>query len=429
MIMFGSPFSRALLVGWRHQSLLGSGEPTLSWNHLGSRRPEGKAADQQSSTKIARDRYTSTVRVRTPQSQQSQGVSESQKRRGIIGCLLGAAVGDALGLPCEALSSNRQQKLYPQIDGHRFIFGRGMISDDTEHSCMTAQALIVSGGEPDRFSESFAWRLRWWLLSFPSAIGFATLRALFKLWAGFPPDKSGIFSAGNGPAMRSAILGVCYGDDLPRLRKLVQVSARITHTDPKAEWAALAVAAASHMSLSGEPSPQEFLATFRSALGEDAERAEELLDLLDRAARSAARGESTESFAESLGLKNGVSGYSYHTVPVALQTWLRQPNDFSSVLNAIRCGGDTDTIAAIVGGIIGARVGKEGIPPQWLERIWEWPRSMAWIEQVGERLARVCATGIPQQAVSVPVWALSLRSVGFTVVVLGHGFRRLFPPY
>jgi len=54
---------------------------------------------------------------------------------------------------------------------------------------------------------------------------------------------------------------------------------------------------------------------------------------------------------------------------------------------------------------------------------------MAWIEQLGERLARVCATGFPQQAVYVPVWALSLRSIGFTAVVLGHGLRRLFQPY
>jgi len=294
---------------------------------------------------------------------------------------------------------------------------------------MTAQALIVSAGEPDRFAQDFARRLRWWLLSFPPAIGLATLRALFKLWAGFPAGRSGVFSAGNGPAMRSAILGVCYGDDLPRLRKLVKISTRTTHTDPKAEWAALAVAAAAHMSFCGEAKPQEFLAAFRNALGEDAEEAEEFIDLLHRATLSASRGESTEAFAESLGLKSGVSGYSYHTAPVALQTWLRQPQDFSAVLHAIRCGGDTDTVAAIVGGIIGARVGKEGIPVQWLERLWEWPRSTAWMEQVGERLARVCTTGIPQQAVSVPVWALPLRSIGFTAVVLTHGLRRLFPPY
>jgi ADP-ribosylglycohydrolase len=360
---------------------------------------------------------------------QSHEVTESQRYHCILGCLLGTAVGDALGLPYEALSRKRQQKLYPQLGGHHFIFRRGMISDDTEHSCMTAQALIVSGGEPSRFCHSLAWRLRWWLLSFPPAIGLATLRSLFKLWAGFPPSKSGVFSAGNGPAMRSAILGVCYGSDMPRLRKLVKVSTRITHTDPKAEWAALAVAMASHMSSSGEVSPHEFVSSFRSALGDEAQAADEFLRLLHQAADSAARGESTASFAESLGLAAGVSGYSYHTVPVALHAWLRQPSDFSAVWDAIRCGGDPDTVAAIVGGIIGARVGKEGVPSQWLERIWDWPRSTAWIARVGSRLATVCTTGVPQQAVSLPVWALPLRNIGFMAVLLAHGVRRLLPPY
>jgi hypothetical protein len=60
----------------------------------------------------------------------------------------------------------------------------------------------------------------------------------------------------------------------------------------KAEWAALAVAA--HMSLSRKARAQDFLATFRSALGEDVAQAEELLDLLNRAASGAVRGESTK---------------------------------------------------------------------------------------------------------------------------------------
>ncbi|HEV2988506.1 MAG TPA: ADP-ribosylglycohydrolase family protein [Candidatus Angelobacter sp.] len=362
------------------------------------------------------------------QSQPLQPDKVREKRRSIVGCLLGCAVGDALGLPYEALSRKRQLKLYPEISGHRFIFGRGMISDDTEHICMAAQALIVSAGDPEQFSTSFTRRLRWWLLSLPPAIGFATLRAIFKLWIGFPSNKSGVFSAGNGPAMRSAILGVCYGNDSARLRKLVKACTQVTHTDPKAEWAALAVAIAAHVASSG-PTPEHFLQTFRNALGDDVQDAAEFLDLLDRAARSATRGESTQSFAESLGLGAKVSGYSFHSVPVALHTWLRHPNDFSAVLNAIRCGGDTDTVAAIAGAIIGARVGKEGIPQQWLEEMWEWPRTMAWIEQVGSRLAEVCATGTPQSAVPLPVWALLPRSIGFTAIMLAHGIRRLLPPY
>src|SRR5258708_1528943 len=260
-------------------------------------------------------------------------------QRSIIGCLLGTAVGDALGLPVEALSRRRQQKLYPKIEGHRFVLGHGMVSDDTEHSCMAAQALIVSAGDPAIFARSFAWKLRWWLLSFPPAIGFATLRALIKLWLGFAPKRSGVFSAGNGPAMRSAILGVAYGYDLNRLRKPVRASTRITHTDPEAQRAAPAVAWAAHAPSSAHcVEASDFLSGLRAALGEDAAAADELLSLLERAAASAFRGETSESFVNSLGLEAGVSGYCYHTVPVVIQAWLRRPEDFSAVLEVTRRG-------------------------------------------------------------------------------------------
>lgn len=61
-----------------------------------------------------------------------------------------------------------------------------------------------------------------------------------KLWLGFKPEHSGIFSAGNGPAMRSTIIGVCYSNDSQKLRELVKASTRLTQTDPKAEFGALA---------------------------------------------------------------------------------------------------------------------------------------------------------------------------------------------
>ena len=78
----------------------------------------------------------------------------------LVGCILGTAVGDALGLPYEALSRRRQRKLFRDITRHQFLFGRGMTSDDTEHTCFVAGALIASGGDPDRFSRIFAWKLR-----------------------------------------------------------------------------------------------------------------------------------------------------------------------------------------------------------------------------------------------------------------------------
>ena len=62
----------------------------------------------------------------------------------VAGAILGCAVGDAIGLPYEGLSKRRGVRLLREPDRHRFISGRGMVSDDTEHTCMVAQALCAS---------------------------------------------------------------------------------------------------------------------------------------------------------------------------------------------------------------------------------------------------------------------------------------------
>src|SRR5215212_10410569 len=130
-----------------------------------------------------------------------------------VGSLLGTAVGDAMGLPYEAMSQRRGARLLGPPDRYRFVFRRGMGSDDTEHTVIVAQSLIASGGEPVAFAHELSWRMRWWLLGLPAGIGFATLRALIRLWLGFGPHRSGVFSAGNGPAMRSAIIGAAVDDE------------------------------------------------------------------------------------------------------------------------------------------------------------------------------------------------------------------------
>lgn len=114
------------------------------------------------------------------------------KKAAVIGCIIGTAIGDAMGLPVEGLSTRRQSLMYPEISEHHFFMGRGMVSDDTEHTCMVAQSLIVSGGDLPIFSQQLALRFRFWLLSLVAGIGFATLRAILKLWLGFSA-KSAVF--------------------------------------------------------------------------------------------------------------------------------------------------------------------------------------------------------------------------------------------
>lgn len=61
-------------------------------------------------------------------------------------CLLGGAVGDALGLPFEGLSAQRANKLFKNKRAYHLIplVNFGMVSDDTEHAIMTVQAWIAS---------------------------------------------------------------------------------------------------------------------------------------------------------------------------------------------------------------------------------------------------------------------------------------------
>ena len=345
----------------------------------------------------------------------------------IVGSILGTATGDSVGLPYEGLSRRRAGRLLGPPDRHRFFFGRGMVSDDTEHTCMVAQSLIASGGDPDAFGRELAWGFRLWVLGLPAGIGFATLRSILKLWLGVGPEKSGVHSAGNGPAMRAAIIGAAV-EDGAKLARLVRSSTRITHTDPRAESGALAVALAAQMASQGDVvSGAAFLYRFR-AHTEGGEG--ELGGLIEDAVRAADEGRNTADFAASLGLAKGVSGFVCHTVPVALHAWLTNQRDFrSAVCAVIQCGGDADSTGAIVGGIVGASVGREGIPEEWLDRLIEWPRSTAWMERLAVQLDSTMQSGVATRPIRLPVYGVIPRNLFFLVVVLLHGARRALPPY
>lgn len=343
--------------------------------------------------------------------------------RACIGCLAGGAVGDSLGLPYEGLSARRAARLFPGPPRHHLLPGQGMLSDDTEHACLTARALLLAQGDVDRFGRILAASLRWWLAGLPAGVGLATLRALLKSCAGFPPQRSGVFSAGNGPAMRSAIIGVAMGGGRDAMVDFVRRSTLITHSDPKAFHGALAVALAAHASAEGSADSRSYLQELGEVLA--TEGASELIALANRAAQSAAAGERVGDFAAAIGSRAGISGYMFHTVPCVLQAWFRHGDDFAAGLSdLIAAGGDTDTVGAIYGGVVGARVGEEGIPREWRQGIADWPRGLPWARRLGGALA-AGATRAPGYFVP----GVPLRNLFFLAVVLAHGFRRLAPPY
>jgi ADP-ribosyl-[dinitrogen reductase] hydrolase len=344
-----------------------------------------------------------------------------KKHDALVGCALGTAVGDALGLPYEGLSKQRGKALFGKPDRHRLCFGYGMLSDDTEHTAMAMQALIRAPDNADEFQGALAWKLRFWLLSAPAGCGLATLRAILKLLLGFSPKQSGVFSAGNGPAMRAPILGAFF-DEPTELARFVRVSTRITHTDPEAEAGAFTVALAAQMARKITlVAPADFVDALAIHKIDP-----ELLDLIKAAADASSAGTRTQEFAAKLGLRNGVSGYMYHTVPVAIHAWFTHPRDFkAAVMSIIECGGDTDLTAAIVGGILGAAIGKSGIPVHWISATRDWPRSMAWLESLALQLA----TPNTKKPITAPYLAVCARNALFLLIVLFHIARRALPPY
>lgn len=336
----------------------------------------------------------------------------------ILGCLLGTGVGDAIGLPAEGMSRERIARRWKDLR-HRFWQGTGMFSDDTEHTLMVASALVRHRDDVAAFQQCLGWKLRWWLLGLPAGVGLSTAKAIVRLWLGWPASRSGLFSAGNGAAMRCAVIGVVFRDDSKVRRLFVDACARVTHTDPRAMEAAQLVAESAVMASRQTPKSAVIealnpLVTSNEMKGHWAIMILALEEQLG-----------VEEFAGRIGCGNGVSGFAPHTVAVAIYAWLRHRGDFAATIrSAIWCGGDTDTVAAIAGAIAGAECGEAGIPIEWLSGINEWPRSLCYIRQLASALNDSTA---PPPRLCWP--ALPLRNLFFLFVVLLHGFRRLLPPY
>lgn len=342
------------------------------------------------------------------------------QRKTIEGCLLGCAVGDAVCLPYEGISPGRIRRLILLPLEHRFFFGRGMVSDDTDHSIFVAQCLARHPDNAERFARELAWRFRFWLLCLPAGIGLATLRSILRLWCGVPCSRSGVFSAGNGAAMRSAIIGVVHAENSESRHRYTHVSTVITHTDPKAEFGARAIAeVAAFLTRNGtRPSPEQLEEMLMNA-----GQGEEWEDAIRRT-MAACRSGVVEDALACDGRRRGVSGYILHTLPAAVPAWYLHFGDFRKTIETVALlGGDTDTVAAIAGSLAGITCTREGIPEQWVNGILDHPHGVEYLSELANTLA------FGQNKNTGFSWLLFPRGIIFTLAVLCHGVRRIFPPY
>ena len=312
-----------------------------------------------------------------------------------LGCLLGLAIGDALGMPYAGQSQEERSSV---TDYREFVaservvalqiplgelgepeeeeepLGAGQWTDDTQLALALAECLLEERGQ--FVPEAWAHYLVRWLNNLPRVPGLSTLQAAFQLRAGGygePEEASDPEGAGCSPASRVAPVALLYSGNPAQCHDLARQQAQITHGHPDAQAAALAVAEA--ISLVLPVSAQE-----RSALN----GAQLLLSLKDTVY---AASPAFSDFARCLELAHslleddvetatairvlGSSAWSREAVPCALYCVARTPSDFeTTLLNAIRFTTDaSDSIAAIAGAISGALNGVEAIPQRWREGV------------------------------------------------------------
>jgi ADP-ribosylglycohydrolase len=271
----------------------------------------------------------------------------------ILGCILGGAIGDALGF------SQEGKRLPIEIsDGDEW-----RLSDDTQLTLATCEAITSRNGsvDPAAIAERFA---QWHRASRVTGMGASTFKALSELVAGGHwalVGRRGERAAGNGAAMRAAPLAFCLDPNDEEPRQTIRDICRITHHHEEAYAGALAVVVAVRAAATGLwDGSSDLLRLVVEALP-DTQTRDRLVALTEI---------EEETPLLEIARRFGCSGYVAESVPLALCGASRiRSLDFKTVLvELIACGGDTDTNASIAGQVTGALIGRRRLPEGMIAR-------------------------------------------------------------
>ena len=288
----------------------------------------------------------------------------------VLGGLLGLCVGDALGLPVQ-FEPRGARKADP-VSGMRgwgaFHQPPGTWSDDSSLTFCLAESLCQGFDLWDMASRFVRWLDEGYWTPFGTAfdIGGATLAALSRLKAGASPTEAGRndeFSNGNGSLMR--ILPLVYAlESKPRDEQFenAQQVSRLTHGHPRSQMACAIYVQFGIQLLKGL-APAEAYAQMKPIVLDYYRRPPYVHELPHfRRILEADIAQLPEEAIAS-------SGYVVDTLEAALWCLLRQPSYADVVLTAVNLGEDTDTVAAVAGGLAGICFGYEAIPREWLNVI------------------------------------------------------------
>jgi ADP-ribosylglycohydrolase len=304
------------------------------------------------------------------------------------GCILGLAIGDALGHPTEFVSS------VPRIRerwGERGVTGfepsgshpRGTFTDDTQMSIAVLRALVRAGhADLDTLMQTMGAEFVAWARSPQNnrAPGGTCLSGCRSLERGVAWRQAGVAeSKGCGAAMRAAPVGLFFAADVDKLVRVAAAQSALTHRHPTGIASSVAAAAAvAHVVREG--TLDGMLAFTRSCVERlDVPLLVEVGCVPQLAERIGVR-EMLAALDDTDGQKDvenddvcallGGAWIGEEAVATALWCALRAKGDFrDAVLRGANSSGDSDSIACIAGSIVGALVGPQGIDPAWVEGV------------------------------------------------------------
>lgn len=278
--------------------------------------------------------------------------------------LVGTCIGDALGMPFEGLA--RDNVSLTSWDGETFLPSRerpptfygsnlslkpAQYTDDGQMTIMVAESLLEKKGfDPDDLSKRY---VDWIASGKARGYGRTTLLAVQNLQKGDHWMDSGVVgSYGNGTAMRAAPFGVYFRKDKQALISAVKDDSGITHSSSEAEAGALAIALATYYIVNDEAENYSILKKIAEDLPDSVVKYQ-----VERVALFAPYSVPADCVLKVFGTRADVR----QTVPSALYCFFAFNNFQDAIVAAIRAGGDTDTTAAIVGALHGAKNGVQGI--------------------------------------------------------------------
>nr|WP_315304200.1 PfkB family carbohydrate kinase [Schaalia odontolytica] len=312
------------------------------------------------------------------------------------GALAGLALGDALGMPTQEMSPAQIRAVYGRITGlvdgdasQPYAPGMpaGSVTDDTEQALLVASLLIrgrgSSSGRVALNAVEFAHALLAWEDSMIERgsldlLGPSTKAALDRVRAGEDPLTVGGEGTTNGAAMRVTPIGIAVSTEDPEaFAEAVWSSCRVTHATRQGFQSAALVAAAVSMGIDAARSTSPNLRgllwkalTYVDSLPErGAWTPDPDVVAATRRAMQLAVNPASSSL-EYLAEQVGTSVASAHAIPMAFALLARDPSP-QALMDAANIGGDTDTIGAIAGAILGAALGVEVLPTDSLSMIEE----------------------------------------------------------